>query len=269
MTCEETRKAFSPFLDGALSQDARAALDSHLDVCPVCRHHLEEVRHIVRGLSLVRSPAPPAQLSSSIREALKIERAARLAQPELSLSESFARWLQPRLMPYAVGAFYSALLFFAVFGALRYQLQILHSFTLAQQLGYESPYQITSVGNEPGGYDINRPLSPESLAAARSPYSYQSPSLNPRGALAALTYSPSRRGAPGDDDMIVVADVYGNGRASLAAVVAPPRNAQMIDELEFALRKNPAFVPAKLDQRPQTMRVVFVLQKMDVQDKEF
>jgi hypothetical protein len=67
----------------------------------------------------------------------------------------------------------------------------------------------------------------------------------------------------------VVADVYGNGSASLAAVVEPPRNRRMVDELQAALRKNPAFVPASLDQRPQTMRVVFALQKVSVQDTSY
>ena len=35
------------------------------------------------------------------------------------------------------------------------------------------------------------------------------------------------------------------------------------------LRKSPAFVPASLDHRPQTMRVVFVLQKMKVEEQMF
>jgi hypothetical protein len=43
----------------------------------------------------------------------------------------------------------------------------------------------------------------------------------------------------------------------------------MVEELQDALRKNPAFVPASLDRRPQTMRVVFVLQRMNVGDGSF
>ena len=69
--------------------------------------------------------------------------------------------------------------------------------------------------------------------------------------------------------MIVVADVYSNGTASLAEVVEPPRNRRMVEDLQDALRKNPAFVPASLDRRPQTMRVVFVLQKMNVADDSY
>ncbi|HZT58743.1 MAG TPA: hypothetical protein VFA21_08985, partial [Pyrinomonadaceae bacterium] len=67
----------------------------------------------------------------------------------------------------------------------------------------------------------------------------------------------------------VVADVYGNGNASLAEVVKPPRNRHMIEDLQDAFREGPAFVPASLDRRPQTMRVVFVLQKMNVADRAY
>ena len=43
----------------------------------------------------------------------------------------------------------------------------------------------------------------------------------------------------------------------------------MIDELQDAFRQSPAFVPASLDRRPQTMRVVFVLQKMNVAERSY
>jgi hypothetical protein len=116
---------------------------------------------------------------------------------------------------------------------------------------------------------VTRPLSPDLAAAARSNWGPESPTLNPRGALAALTLAPPRDGNPDDDDMIVVADVYSNGSASLAEVVEAPRNRRMVEDLQIALRKNPAFVPASLDRRPQTMRVVFVLQKMNVAETSY
>jgi hypothetical protein len=69
--------------------------------------------------------------------------------------------------------------------------------------------------------------------------------------------------------MIVVADVFSNGAASLADVVQPPRNKRMLDDFESALRQDAAFVPASLDGRPDTMRVVFAVQKVDVDDRNF
>src|SRR5215207_7947066 len=119
LTCEESLRAFSPYLDGELTRAEGEALAEHLDACPDCRSEMERTREMIRGLSLVARPAPPADLVASINGALMGERAARRARPPLPFGERVARWLEPHLMPYAVGAFYSVLLFVAVFGALR------------------------------------------------------------------------------------------------------------------------------------------------------
>jgi anti-sigma factor RsiW len=268
MTCEESQKAFSPYLDGALAREACGALEEHFGACPVCRHRFEGARAVVRDLSLVARPAPPADLAASITAALAIERAARGANPPLPLYERVARWVGPRVMPYACGALYSAVLFVAVFGALRQQLRVLRN--LAEEQALENgQYSITWIDGR-GGFDVTRPLSPDQLSvAARAQFTSESPTLNPRGALAALTLSPPSARRPDDDDMIVVADVYSNGSASLAEVVVPPRNRRAVEELQDALRQNPAFVPASLDRRPQTMRVVFALQKMNVPESSY
>ncbi|HEV7890566.1 MAG TPA: zf-HC2 domain-containing protein [Pyrinomonadaceae bacterium] len=264
MSCQESQKSFSPYLDGVLPRGVVDTLDEHLSVCPVCRHQLEATRSLVRGLSLVTRPAPPANLAGDIRASLVIERAARAASEPAPLHERAALWLKLRLMPYAVGAVYSMILFVAVFGALRQQLIVLRNLAEARYLEEGRP-----AFADGRGYDVTRPLSPDLAVAARAPFTSESPTLNPRGALAKLTLAPASDGNPEDDDMIVVADVYGNGTASLAEVVEPPRNRRMVEELQDALRKNPAFVPASLDRRPQTMRVVFVLQKMNVGDGSF
>ncbi|HEV3468802.1 MAG TPA: zf-HC2 domain-containing protein [Pyrinomonadaceae bacterium] len=269
MTCEESKKAFSPHLDGALSREAGDALGEHLAVCPPCRAELEATRSLIRSLSLVSRPAPPADLAASIASALVIERAARRARPQLPLPVRILRWVEPRVMPYAVGAFYSMLLFVAVFAAIRQPMRLLRNLAEAERLEAGLPANAVWV-DAGGGFDVTRPLSPElSAAAARAPFSVESPTLNPRGALAQLALTTPSSRNPDDDDMIVVADVYGNGRASLAAVVEPPRNPRMLEDLQDAFRQNPAFVPASLDRRPQTMRVVFVLQKMNVPDASY
>jgi hypothetical protein len=268
MSCQESRKAFSPYLDGVLARGAADALAEHLGACPVCRGRLEATRSLVRGLTLMQRPAPPADLANSIRESLVIERAARAASEPAPLHERVADWVKATLMPYAVGAVYSMVLFIAVFGALRQQLIVLRNLAEARALEDRQPHSPAWADGR-GGYDVTRPLSPDLAVAARAPFTTESPTLNPRGALAALTLAPASDGRPEDDDMIVVADVYGNGRASLAEVVEPPRNRRMVEVLQDALRKNAAFVPASLDRRPQTMRVVFVLQKMNVGEGSF
>ncbi|HZT59313.1 MAG TPA: anti-sigma factor, partial [Pyrinomonadaceae bacterium] len=202
ITCEESQKSFSPYLDGTLTHAAGDALRQHLEACPVCRYRLEETRAVVRNLSLLSRPAPPANLSASIKDALIIERAARVASPPLTITERCVRWLQTRMMPYSVGAAYSLILFVAVFGALRQQLRVLSNLAAAAALDSAQP-DTAAAPNAPGLYDVTRPLSPSLAVAARAPFTDESPTLNPRGALAALTLEPPSVGRPGDDDMIV------------------------------------------------------------------
>ena len=158
-------------------------------------------------------------------------------------------------------------LFIGMFAALRTSLMAFRDWDHASRAAQEMSYRILYVDGE-SGYDINQPVSAQSLSTLRAPFATESPSLNPRGALAALTKSHAHT-SDGNDDMVVVTDVFSNGRASLADVVQAPRDPRMLDDFQHALRQNPAFVPASFDRRPQTMRVVFVIQKVDVRERNF
>jgi hypothetical protein len=239
------------------------AIDEHLDRCPVCRAEVAELRLLSRSLGLLSRPTPPADLAVSISNALYIEAAAcRQQGPSLSLTSQIRRFLKPRLMPYTVGTFASVIMFFLMFTALRPHFVALREAAIQR-------HAVLMLGNNDfeaqelralGVYDVTKPVTDESLAAARAPYGAQSPSLDPAGALAAMTRAyahPSESYYAPDDDMLVVADVFSNGAASLADVVHPPRDRRMLDDFESALRQNAAFVKASLDRRPDTMRVVF------------
>ncbi len=245
-------------MDDCLSPWARTGCDDHLKVCPVCRARLAELQSITRGLSMLARAAPPSDLAGSISDALMIEAAARESYPELPLPARINNWLRPRLMPYTIGSFASVVLFFAMFAGLRpHVIALREAAFVARQA-------------ESTGADLNQPLTPENYAALRAPYSVESPSLNPDGALAALMWSHSHRGRhSGSDDMIIVADVFSNGVASLTGVMQPPRDRRMLEELETALRKDAAFVPASFDHRPETMRVVFAVQRVEVSERSF
>jgi putative zinc finger protein len=264
MSCEETRQSLSLYLDDCVSLPARVAIDEHLDRCPVCRAEVAELRSLTRSLSLMTRPKPPEHLADTISDLLTIEAAARRQAPPPSLGRRIARFLEPRLMPYSVGSFASVILFTLMFAALRP-----HFIALREAALQNSGGMIVLRLSEPG-YDLYRPVTPEDFAGSRAPFGEQSPSLNPGGALAALTRAYSHSSYYGDaDDMIVVTDVFSNGAASLADVVQPPRDKRMLDEFESALRQDAAFVPASLDRRPDTMRVVFSVQKVDVGDRNF
>lgn len=264
MLCEETRQSLSSYIDDALALPTRVAVDHHLDRCPVCRAEVVELRALTRRLSMLPRPQSPAGLASSITDALMIESAALRQSPQSSFGESIARFLEPRLMPYSVGSLASVILFIAMFGALRPHFVALHEAAAQSSSVYALPAN--------AGYDLNKPVTSEDFAASRAPFAEQSPSLNPKGALATLTRSyahPHTNEYQDADDMIVVADVFSNGAASLADVVHAPRNRQMLNDFQAALRKDAAFVPASMDRRPDTMRVVFAVQKVDVRERNF
>ncbi|HEY6233030.1 MAG TPA: zf-HC2 domain-containing protein [Pyrinomonadaceae bacterium] len=264
MTCEDTSQLLSPFIDDVLPPATRAAVDEHLDLCPVCRARAVECRSISRSLRQLSRPLAPIDLAASINAALAIEAAARRAAPVRSVRERLALWLEPRLMPYGVGSLASVILFAAMFIALGPHFMALQK--ASRQLS------TVLVFRSSGGFDLNEPVTSEDFSNLRAPFAAQSPSLNPKGALAALTSSysqPHPNVNQEGDDMIVVADVFSNGSASLADVVHAPRDRRMLADLEVALRQSAAFVPASLDRRPDTMRVVFSVQKVDVRDNSF
>lgn len=256
MTCEETRQSLSLYVDDCVSLPARVAIDEHLDRCPVCRAEVAELRALTRSLSLMTRPVAPADLAVSISDLLTIEAAARRQAPNPSWSSRIARFLQPRLMPYTVGSFASVFMFFLMLNALRP-----HFVALREASIHHAGVFVLGPGDPM--YDL---YSPEDFARS------QSPSLNPEGRLAALTRGQAHdhTGSVGDaDDMIVVANVFSNGSASLAEVIHPPRDKRMLDEFESALRQDAAFVPASVDRRPDTMRVVLsFVPRVDVDERQ-
>ncbi len=262
MGCEETTKLLSQYIDDVLSLPVRATVDAHLDRCPVCRTEAAELRSLSRSLGYLARQEAPADLAASINDALFIEAAAQRQSPKPTFPQLVMFWLEPRLMPYGIGSLASVILFVSMFAGLRPHFVALH----------EAARQNNASLQANSGYDLNRPVTPENFSASRAPFAGQSPSLNPDGALALLTsaYSQPRPDLyEDDDDMIVVADVFSNGAASLADVVQAPRNRRMLADFEVALRESTAFVPASLDRRPDTMRVVFTMQRVDVRDRNF
>ena len=266
MLCEETRQSLSLYVDDCVSLPARVAVDEHLDRCPVCRSEVAELRSLKRRLSLLTPPTPPPDLTTTISNALAIEAAARRQSPNPSFAYRIARFVEPRLMPYSIGSFASVLLFFLMFTALRPHFVALREAANLRQ------GVIMIQTTDATVYDLTRPvtISQADFAASRAGFGFESPSLNPSGALATLTinYDRPHPNVRGDgDDMIVVTNVFSNGSASLAGVVQPPRDKRMLAEFESALRQDAAFVEASLDRRPDTMRVVFAVHKVDVDDR--
>ena len=269
MSCDEIQESLSLYGDDGLTPQARANCYRHLEVCPVCRAHLAEINSIRRSLAVLPRASAPSDLVPSINKTLTAEAVRQRSRRETTIGDVISAWLQPIVVRYAFSSLASVILFAAVFAALRPHMIALHE---AAQAFDEVAAVNQSIDFFLPRYDITKAISPESYAALRTPYNTESPSLNPGGALAMLTWSPMRihkNSRQDDDDMIVVADVFSNGSASVAGVMQAPRDRRMLDDFQKALRQDAAFVPAALDRRPETMRVVFSVQRVDVHDRNF
>jgi len=271
MPCEDIQEALSLYCDDGLAPDERANCYEHLEVCPVCRARLAELRSIRQSLAMLPRPSVPVNLGPAINRALIAEAAVRDLRRHVTFADVISQLLWPRVTRYAFSSVASLLLFASVFLALRPQLIALNEAVRSFDAALTISDSIDPI--DPAfRYDINRPISPESYSALRAPFSAESPSLNPSGALASLGRSTvdtanSKRGDV--DDMMVVADVFSNGAASLADVMRAPRDRRMLEEFERALRQDAAFVPAQLDRRPGTMRVVYSVHRVDVHDHNY
>ncbi|MGI8787388.1 MAG: hypothetical protein ACR2HG_06475 [Pyrinomonadaceae bacterium] len=171
-----------------------------------------------------------------------------------------------RFMPYAVGTALSLLLGLSLLWTL---LSAANSNEKNVELAKYEPITKSSVllTSNPNTLDDEVELNAADYAAARLSVSGDSPSLNPHGALVALTKS-ILRGKMKDDEVVVVADVFGDGLAQIAEVVEPSSDRRAVGELEKALKNDPnyaPFVPASYDQRSDTVRVIFKINRVDVQ----
>lgn len=267
MKCENLQFNLPFYAEDVLTDAERENLDAHLERCPVCRAKSAELQILRNDLrSLPRFDAPP-DLLYSVKNAISGELKKSQPQSVPVLSAEFLRWLQYRVMPYAVGTLASLLITFAL-------LTTLLSTRKAAATGVElaradsNRFSTVTISNRslenedfaPGGdYDF------ENL-----PVGVQMPSINPTGALVALTKSIVR-GKMKDDEVVVVADVFGDGIARIAEIVKPPRDARALSDLEKALSGVPPaeapFVPANQDNRSNVVRVILKIQRVDVIEK--
>ncbi|KAK0039402.1 zf-HC2 domain-containing protein [Biomphalaria pfeifferi] len=262
MKCEELQFNIAVYLDDILSEEEIAQTDAHLHRCPLCRQKLADYQGVKNNLRVMARPEMPAELLSSVRNAVAAE--LRPVRKQKSFfSEQMLEWLQMRLMPYSIGVFASVTL-----GS----LLLWNLMTAVYEPNARNEVAETNVSDAPvmlprTGNSSNDPvISPDQFANSRLSISAESPSVNPQGALVALTKSLVR-GDMKDEEVVVIADVFGDGLAQIEEVIEPSNNRLAVQELEKALKKDSAyapFVPANLDQRAEMVRVVLKIQSVNV-----
>ncbi len=262
MKCENLQFNLSVYLDDILTDGERAAVDEHLARCPLCRQKLADFQMLRRDLRVLARPEMPTDLMMSVRN--RVAQKVKSNQPAY-FTEDVRRWLQMRLMPYTVGTAASLIVGFTLLWMLLSNANNIHEFELAKvEPRSTTTTMLTNSSQSPSN---NYELNAADFAAARISVSGDSPSVNPQGALIALTKSIVR-GKMKDDEVVVVADVFGDGLARIAEVVEPSKDINAVRELEKALQTNPDYAPpfvtANLDQRSDTVRVVLRIQKVNV-----
>ncbi|MEO7538734.1 MAG: hypothetical protein ABIV21_01800 [Pyrinomonadaceae bacterium] len=216
---------------------------------------------ICASLSRLSRPEMPVLLRNSLKRKVAAE-----------ISSAGHPWMAPdirelltmRVMPYGVGVLASLLIgvtfLTMLFSGIRGTTP-----RAGESAGGTSSVMLASNSNPFESFGSSD-ISPALFAGSRLGLGRESPSVNPKGALIALTRSLIRGGMK-DDEVVVVADVFGNGLAQIAEVVEPSKDRRAVAELEKALGSDPAyapFVPTNLEDRPDTVRVVLKFQSVNV-----
>lgn len=253
--CEELQFDLPLYFDGSLSIEERSAVDAHLPECPLCRQKLSEFESLSTSLKAVPRLTASEDLVGSIRAAVAEQLAPVANSPVFRLIDRRTNWSEIWLMPSSIGAAATVLVGFSL---LSFILSAPPEPLIAASEKTTSTTPVLLASN----YDI----TPDEYANSRIAVAAESPSINPRGALVALTKSLVR-GEMRDDEVVVVADVFGNGLAEIAEVVEPSHDRRAVEELNRALQSDPSFapfVPASVDQRSDTIRVIFKIQNVNV-----
>jgi len=267
MFCENLQLNLSMYLDDCLNQGERAIVEEHLAQCPLCRQKLDDFQSLRQSLRVLPRPELPSDLLSSMRNRVAQQIEVGQQKPSFIFSENFNEWLQMRLMPYSVGTALSLLfglsLLWMMLSAVNFREK---NVELAKyEPVIKSTVMLANPNLQVAGNEFD--LSAVDYAATRLSVSSDSPSLNPQGALVALTKSIVR-GKMKDDEVVVVADVFGDGLAQIAEVVEPSSDRRAVHELEKALKNDPnfaPFVPANYDKRSDTVRVILKINRVDIQ----
>lgn len=260
--CQDLQNDLPLYFDGVLSTDELGRLDAHLVQCPLCRQRLSEFETLGRTLRTMKSETVPADLVSSIRAAVLANLNPQGISLRFGLAEKRGTWWETWMMPSVIGGFASLLIGFTL-------LWTMLTSVPQSEIARSQPQSLNSsiMIADPTGRDYDD-LTPLEYANTRLDISSESPSVNPQGALIALTRSLVR-GEMKDEEVVVVADVYGDGLARITEVVEPSQeNARTIEALNAALQSDPRstpFVPASYDQRSgDTVRVVLKIQNVNV-----
>lgn len=266
MNCRDLKLNISLYIDEMLGKEQSDGLAIHLDGCAECRALYEKLIAVKRELASIEKPAIPRNLLASIRSNVSVLAESRTGGRMFAYETEPVNWRNWAL-PSLVGSLATLLITFSALSAiLSGSANVAATYEIAASRPAPSRTTTMLAGPELAPINGDFELSANEYADLRVAVAGESPSLNPHGALVALTRSLVR-GDMKDDELTVVADVFGNGIAKIAEVIEPSDDRRAIEQLDKALRSDPQFapfVPAEMDNRSETMRVVLKIQSVNV-----
>lgn len=258
MKCESLQFNLSLYIDNVLTNDERALVDKHLAQCPLCRQKLDDFRALRQSLKQISQAQMPKNLLASVKTAVRTELAPTAPKSKSYFSKDWREFLQMRVMPLTVGTAASLFFGFSLLWIL------LSNANRQPSIGTNELSRNSTIVSPLPKSDAELALT--DFVARRGLVSNESPSINPQGALAAMTKS-FVGGNSKDDEVVVVADIDSNGLAEIEEIVEPLNDEQTVYELEKAMQQNSSdapFVPAFLDRRADSVRVVLKIQRVEV-----
>ena len=254
--CNELELDLPLLVDGQLDEDKVVLIEEHLPTCPLCRDALDDFRAMKFGLAGSSFHPIDTDFENQIKLAVSEELSPMpltVKPVNVSIAERINHWL----MPMSVGTFASALLITAFFLVMLSELRPSVDQLQARELSNVSDL-MASNGDSLDEVDLDE-----------VPFASTPPEINPTGALVALTNGVIR-GEMKDEEVVLVADVFGNGIARIAGVVEGADNEDDLRELQKAFEADPAeapFLPTKNGATDERVRFVFKIHTVEVGDQ--
>lgn len=251
-------------VDERLDEGLGVAISDHLAVCPLCRDELASINSVRQSLRSIRRPEIGDKVLSRIRKSLESQLQPAYGYPSFQLvGAGDANWMKRWLVPTSVGTFATVILSVVLLGMILIPAdvpQLAINTDSNSQNG--DPLFLASLDPDLGDQFI----TPQQFARSRADVGTESPSINPSGTLVALTNTQTRVPVR-DEEVVVVAEVFENGLARITNVVESSRDRGVMNRLQAAFRSSrvaPPFVPASLDNRSDSVRVILKFQSVNV-----
>ena len=258
LSCDEIELDLPLMIDGELDEERVELIESHLPTCPLCRDALDDFRAMKFGLARESFVEMPSGLENQIKMAISDELSPlplTVKPAKVSFSEKISHWMMPFSVGTVAASLVAATFFLAMLSGLRPSVDRLQ----AREMNNMSDV-LASNSNSAGSSEVD---------ISEVPFAISPPEVNPTGALVALT-SSLIRGEMNDEEVVLVADVFDSGIAKIAGVVEGPSDESDLLELQKAFEADPEeapFLPTKVGQSSDRVRVVFKIHSVDVDSK--